>query len=796
VTATSDPLARLTSYTYDPAGRRTSIADALGGKVTFGYDAAGQQTSLTNPDGNTTTYAYDPLGNIATTTDPLGRITKTTYNAAGQLVSRTDGRGMTTTYGNDAAGELTSQNAPGVPVSYTYDALGRRATMSDVTGTTTYGYDAASRTTSIASPQGTVSYTYDNAGQRTNMTSPSGHTVTYGYDPAGNLTSVKDWLTNTITYGYDADNRPASITRQNGVATAFTYDGAGHLIDINHNGPGGTLGNYTYTYDAAGNRTSFTSKAGTETYALDNLNRLTKATYPNGDVISYTYDPAGNRTSEAVSGVTTSATFDKANELTKNGTTAYTYDSAGNISSAGANTFTWNSAGNLASSTTEGTTTSYTYNGDGERASATTGSATTPYLWDSQAPIPELISDGTTSYVQTPNGLQEQIGPSNTAIYPLADALGSIRTITGATGSPIGTAAYDAFGTLRGSSGTTTIFGFTGQQTDSTGLLYLHARYFDPATGRFLSPDTVKPSGPGTQGYNQYVYAANNPATLTDPTGNTVAEVDIQLEADQPAAEALSRYLLFRSVTSGVQVGGDLEGIGQAINWLGLLLAGLAGAGTGVVVCYLTRCGPFSSGQTTAPAPSGTGAQTLISPTPPRPNGELSTSTIASDIRLNATVPVSDSTATLIAETYQSELATAQARACGRGSNPLCLVFVSGGDVSQATQHDSDAISSTEWPAYLHRAPRQSSSPGNVPGVCPSPRPIGMDCDEYPFATTEEGGLQNYPSLRLIDSSDNRRQGAYLYSRFYRPCTVSNGEGFIVAPINLPSVPTFGVCLP
>ncbi|MFZ1754285.1 MAG: RHS repeat-associated core domain-containing protein [Caldilineaceae bacterium] len=32
---------------------------------------------------------------------------------------------------------------------------------------------------------------------------------------------------------------------------------------------------------------------------------------------------------------------------------------------------------------------------------------------------------------------------------------------------------------------------FTGQKSDGTGLLYYNARYYDPALGTFLSPDTM-----------------------------------------------------------------------------------------------------------------------------------------------------------------------------------------------------------------------------------------------------------------------------------------------------------------
>jgi hypothetical protein len=50
------------------------------------------------------------------------------------------------------------------------------------------------------------------------------------------------------------------------------------------------------------------------------------------------------------------------------------------------------------------------------------------------------------------------------------------------------------------------------------GLVYLNARYYDPAASRFVSPDpVVKPSDPRT--LDAYMYGANNPASFTDASG-------------------------------------------------------------------------------------------------------------------------------------------------------------------------------------------------------------------------------------------------------------------------------------
>jgi RHS repeat-associated protein len=59
-----------------------------------------------------------------------------------------------------------------------------------------------------------------------------------------------------------------------------------------------------------------------------------------------------------------------------------------------------------------------------------------------------------------------------------------------------------------------TPFGYAGAYTDPDGLLYLVNRYYNPATGQFLSVDPdVATSG------QPYGYAGGNPVDNTDPTG-------------------------------------------------------------------------------------------------------------------------------------------------------------------------------------------------------------------------------------------------------------------------------------
>ncbi len=64
---------------------------------------------------------------------------------------------------------------------------------------------------------------------------------------------------------------------------------------------------------------------------------------------------------------------------------------------------------------------------------------------------------------------------------------------------------------------------FTGQRSEEAGLGSLYdynARFYSPALGRFLSPDTLVPS-PGNPGaLNRYAYVGGNPIRYADPSGH------------------------------------------------------------------------------------------------------------------------------------------------------------------------------------------------------------------------------------------------------------------------------------
>jgi RHS repeat-associated protein len=128
-----------------------------------------------------------------------------------------------------------------------------------------------------------------------------------------------------------------------------------------------------------------------------------------------------------------------------------------------------------------------------------------------------ILNDGSSNYIYGPGKLPvEQISNEGVVSYIHHDQQGSSRLITGSTGVVEGTTTYDAFGNVLGATGTkTTALGFDGQYTSAdTGLIYMRARTYDPATAQYL---TVDPIVPFTRA--PYAYASDNPTTYTDPTG-------------------------------------------------------------------------------------------------------------------------------------------------------------------------------------------------------------------------------------------------------------------------------------
>ncbi|MCI0634308.1 MAG: peptidoglycan DD-metalloendopeptidase family protein, partial [Actinobacteria bacterium] len=315
------------------------------------------------------------------------------------------------------------------------------------------------------------------------------------------------------------------------------------LTEATSRGGSSTLASFVATLDAVGNPTQIVRTGAlqeTQEFTYDSNDRIASVCFQAGTCpgatdpfVRWAYDGVGNRLTEqrGDAGTTTYA-YDAADRLTRAGSITYTYDENGNQLSAGSRTFTYDLANRLRTTRQGSTTTTYSYDGDGVRIQTSTGSSsskTTNFLWDVNHALPQIALErngsGSTlrEYAYGANRISMTSGSKTNFFH--YDGLGSVVNMTSSSGSRRWTWSYEPFGVIRteqrsGGGAPTNFMKFTGQYLDPTDLYHLRARQYDPASGRFLRPDPVD-AAVGTPLISAYVYAANRPTVMVDPSGET-----------------------------------------------------------------------------------------------------------------------------------------------------------------------------------------------------------------------------------------------------------------------------------
>jgi RHS repeat-associated protein len=106
----------------------------------------------------------------------------------------------------------------------------------------------------------------------------------------------------------------------------------------------------------------------------------------------------------------------------------------------------------------------------------------------------------------------------DTLNFYLNDHLGAPQIVVDEAGAVVWQADYEPFGkvAVTADSSMANQFRLAGQYyDDETGLHYNYHRYYDPRTGRYLTPDPIGLAG----GINLYAYVQNNPKNSSDFNG-------------------------------------------------------------------------------------------------------------------------------------------------------------------------------------------------------------------------------------------------------------------------------------
>ncbi len=334
------------------------------------------------------------------------------------------------------------------------------------------------------------------------------------------------------------------------------------------------------------------SDATVITYHYDDLYRLTSADYftstsgaePPVMSFAYTYDRVGNRQTftqtMGLSQTVHTYGYDEADRLTIVDGQTYTWDNNGNLTIDGTRAYTYDAANRLTLVNGGGVSASYTYNGDGLLANQTVGGVSTTFTWDVAAALPQVLATSSGAnearYVYGLGLLAQQQGGAWQ--YPLVDGLGSIRRLTDPQGYLLAQQySFDPFGVPLSQDGGGQPFGYAGEQWDAnTSLIYLRARWYNPALGRFMTRDPFPGMAalPGTQ--NPYAYGLNNPANLTDPSGRIAPLVAAGVGAVIGGTAAGVQYVMAHPGQRPEDYLQD-AGFQQAVG-VGALSGGVAGA--------------------------------------------------------------------------------------------------------------------------------------------------------------------------------------------------------------------------
>jgi RHS repeat-associated protein len=233
---------------------------------------------------------------------------------------------------------------------------------------------------------------------------------------------------------------------------------------------------------------------------------------------------------------------------------SYAYDSDGNETSAGAATISYDLANRIKTYTSGATTTTYSYDGDNNRLLASTGTSAsqkTNYLWDTNRPLTQLAleRDGNNVLLRryVYGSRRISMATSANSYYYHYDALGSVANLSNSVGVTEWTDSYEPYGVIHSEtqndpSAPTNLMKFAGEYTDPTGLYHLGARQYDPVLGRFGQVDPV-PARAGQAAVGPYVYVADRPTVMVDPSGMTRKLARVSLDAATVASSADDGFL-------------------------------------------------------------------------------------------------------------------------------------------------------------------------------------------------------------------------------------------------------------
>ena len=413
-----------------------------------------------------------------------------------------------------------------------YDAMGNRTSVS---------VDDFESGTQLA-----VGYAYTPQGRKTLMTLPSGRRIDYRYSPSGRLENVRVGYEAELNFVFEADGSLRSVfgpvdAGGSWLSRSYVYDERRRLEYSTANI--GSLGDWVfgYSYDDRNLITEYTDNHRNVDlgYSYDVLGRLHTATGHEEGTYTYEYHRNSSLDTVSLDGQVYTYNYTSASKAQlssiggPNAQYSYEADSVGrrctvaweDASGGGRAQYQWAFGGKIGQFSVSGRdqgTIEYDENGQLVRRAG--GEGGTTYV----GKVCESGPNGLTERVSLP-GLMLIFAEGEEPRVSLSDGRHNVMLLT-STGDVLEARTYRPYGAPIAPGqppprqGEGLLFGFQGQREDVIpGLVMFQARYYDPTSRMFLSPDPLRMVGVQDvfeHGKLQpYIFGAASPISFADLGG-------------------------------------------------------------------------------------------------------------------------------------------------------------------------------------------------------------------------------------------------------------------------------------
>ncbi|WP_438022727.1 RHS repeat-associated core domain-containing protein [Sorangium sp. So ce233] len=526
---------------YNREGWPLLVQNEAGEEHQFEYGPSGLVVAERDFLGRETRYGHDRLGRVIWIDEGDGK-RELTLNRIGQIVKEEAPDGSTRTYDYNARGELELASSNGVAFTWRRDATGRILQEELQIGGATY----------------VVTSARDRAGNRDGVQTSLGHALRMRRDAAGAVTEL--WTKDERVVAIQRDPLGMAVRRDlsGGGAVLLSYDAERRLRGQRIVGPADPQPTTGIGEPAWVGRSP--PGALERRFDYTPVDEICKVTSSDGEDIEYTYDTRRHVVRQTAGGASLSFQVDanasyhesgptaphraygRGGQLLGRGELSYVYDGRGRLverrrAALGASPpevtrFEWDAWSLLrAVVQPDGTRVEFDYDAFARRVAKRTlrdGQVVEQhhYVWDLLSMVHDVKVDraGRSEEALTylfdendglpPAGHREDGG----WVHYVTDVNGAPLDLVNPSGRRVGKVERTLFGRARVTRGSAaTPFRFLGQVEDpETGLHYNRYRYYDPDTGRYISPDPTLLQG----GLHLYAYGPN-PVAWVDPMGWT-----------------------------------------------------------------------------------------------------------------------------------------------------------------------------------------------------------------------------------------------------------------------------------